>query len=590
MLGVSPERCATYISHMLVTDSTFVVVDTETTGGTPGHDRVIEIGAVKVRNGQVIDRFSQLINPERSIPWKITQLTGISTAMVFDQPLASEVLPSFVEFLGDGVFVAHNRTFDERFINAELNRLGLGPMHNRMLCTLRLARRVLRGLRSKGLSSLADHYQIKISNRHRALGDADATAIVLNRLIESLSFEHGIKSLEELIAFQGESYSSRGRDASRHVLRIRSEVLPRLPEASGVYFMYDRNGRIIYVGKAKNLRSRVRSYFSAIEAHPPRTRKLLRDVRDVSWKETGSELAALLEESRLIKSHQPRHNRALKRFGRRPFIKLESGSRFPRVSSSHFLIDDGAEYFGPVAGNRYAAFIVELINHRFGLRQCTDQTLSLGQPCLYADMGSCLAPCTGGAAVEAYEEEVRRVRRFLLGQDETVIEDLENEMREAAARLDFEEAGRYRDWVQVLRQTFATQRAVADSVLEHNAVLVQPGADPSSKQLFFVRFGRYVYNVSVSTTPDARQKQLLSNAIRTFFDANQLRPARYDKSEVDEIRILLNWMHANRNATQTVHWAVGEPTAAFTTRVLAQIEPSEQSQMAHSQTRTRIAV
>lgn len=562
---------------MQISDAIFVVTDTETTGGSPGRDRVIEIGAVKVKGGVVVDRFSQLINPGRSIPRKITQLTGISTAMTFDQPIAAQVLPAFLEFLGEGIFVAHNKTFDERFINAELKMLNRPPLPNQSLCTLRLARRILRGLGSKGLSSLAIHYGIRIENRHRALGDAEATAIVLGKLVESLEFEHGVSTVDELLAFQGESYGRRSAP-SQHVARIREEVLPVLPARPGVYFMHDRRGKIIYVGKAKSLRSRVRSYFSAIEAHPPRTRKLVREVRDVSWKETGSELEALLEESRLIKSHQPKHNRALKRFGRRPFVKLDVTSAYPKVSVTNYLVDDGAEYFGPVAGSRYATFVVDLIDDVFQLRKCNDQTLRLGQRCVYGEMGKCTVPCEGGAAVVEYNEEVKRVRAFLSGEDLSVLETLERSMKEAAAKLEFEQARQYRDWLQMLEHTLEQQRTVADSVLEHNAVLIQPAKDPESAQLFFVRFGRYVYNMTMARSTSVADRKRLEEALRTFFDPNQLRPVRYNKPEVDEIRILLTWMYAHRTSTETVYWSADKSTADFSAEIVSQLRPIAKQQ------------
>jgi DNA polymerase III subunit epsilon len=178
---------------MLIRDATFVVTDTETTGTNASDGRIIEIAAVKVRGGEVIDRFTQLINPGRAVPWRITQITGISTAMVFDQPSAREVMPAYCEFLGDGIMVAHNLGFDERFINSEFARCDLPMLRLGSICTLKLARRLLRGLRSKGLASLADFYGIKIVGRHRALGDAEATAHVMLRLFDILENEHGIR-------------------------------------------------------------------------------------------------------------------------------------------------------------------------------------------------------------------------------------------------------------------------------------------------------------------------------------------------------------------------------------------------------------
>jgi len=166
---------------MTIEDATFVVTDTETTGTKAASNRIIEIGAVKVEAGEITDRFQQLVNPERTIPSRITHLTGITTGMVFDQPTMESVMPQYLDFLEDGILVAHNLPFDLRFLNAECSRLGLDDLSNRTLCSLRLARRLLPGLRSKGLSRLAQFYGINVNGRHRALGDAEATGIILQR-------------------------------------------------------------------------------------------------------------------------------------------------------------------------------------------------------------------------------------------------------------------------------------------------------------------------------------------------------------------------------------------------------------------------
>jgi len=557
---------------MQICETTFVVTDTETTGGSAADDRLIEIGAVKVCDGRIVDRYTSLVNPGRSVPGRITRLTGISTAMVFDQRPAKAVLPEFRRFLGDAVFVAHNLAFDWRFINVELDRCDQESLDNRALCTLRLARRVLRGLRSKGLSSLSDHYGISIDRRHRALDDAEATAIILTRLISAIEFEHGVSDLSGLLSFQRLAYGSTLED-SEHVKRIRHEILPVVPRRPGVYFMRNRAGRVIYVGKAKNLRSRVRTYFTAVEAHPPRTRRLVRETRDVTWKETGSELGALLEESRLIKELQPRHNRALRRYSRRPFIKLDFQTAFPRVGIVQHVIDDGAEYFGPVHGTRNAARLADMINAVYRLRECDDATMARGRVCMYAEMGRCLAPCVH-PEVE-YSAEVERVRRFLMGRDDTIRDLLESRMREAADRLEFEEAREYRDWIEMLDRTIGRQREIAAPVMDHNAVVVESSVRPDSAQLFFVRFGRFVYNMQISRRPEASERARLREAISTFFNPTQLRPLKYHRQEADEITILLNWIHARRDSVTIVRWYEQTQDDAFTTEVCAALTSAD---------------
>lgn len=554
--------------RMKIDDAVFVVTDTETTGTSAARNRLLEIAAVKVRGGEVIDTFSRLINPGCAVPRRITELTGISTAMVFDQPPASEVLPEYLAFLGDGVMVAHNLPFDLGFLEAELGRMGRSWPGNPGLCTLRLARRLLRGLRSKSLSSVAAFYGFQIKNRHRALGDAELTARILLRLLSSLAFSPGLDTLEEVLAFQYSSYASTST-TPKHLKRIREEVLPSLPDRPGVYFMKDRKGEVIYIGKALRLRTRVRSYFSAIEAHPPRTRNLVEAVRDIAWEETGSELGALLLESRLIKTHKPRFNRAERRYRNRPFIRLDVTHPFPRIEACTVLKDDGAEYFGPLPGRRLAELVVELINRRFGLRECDDDTFRRGRRCMYAEMGRCSAPCVEPAAVEPYAREVARVRDFLMGRDRSVLDWLTAEMNRAAGALDFEQARTFRDWIEALTPMLDKQEAIAAPVLDHHAVLVLPGVDPGAWQLMVVRHGRLVDTLTVTPPLEAAAVDALTQALTSHFSTAGERPERYARQEVDEVRILAHWLYVHRHDAHRIPWDLNREPAANVKTVLA---------------------
>lgn len=553
---------------MLIHETPFVIVDTETTGTNAKSDRVIEIAAVKVLGGQVVDTFSQLINPERSVPRRITQLTGISTAMVFDQPTAAQVMQRFLKFLSDGVFVAHNLTFDQRFVNAELARIGKSPLNNESLCTLRLARRLLPGLRSKGLSSLVDHYKLVVDGRHRALGDAGATAEIFIKFISQVAFEHEIETLDELLHFQHRKYNDL-RKGPKHLQRIRKDVLPQLPDLPGVYFMHDRHDAIIYIGKAKSLRSRVRSYFTGIEGHPERTRKLVHTVRNVTWTETGSELAALLLESRLIKEHKPRFNRALRRYRNRPFIRLDVTHAIPRITLSSYLLDDGAEYFGPTSGRRQAELVVDIINQFYLLRECDDDTFRMGRRCLYGGIGRCPAPCVNEEAARTYDAEVQRVRDFLTGQDRSVLDEIEARMKAAAAEMDFEQAAEYRDWLRRLGRMSSKQEAIAAPVLEHNAVLVLPGTLPETRQGYLVRFGRHVDTVTLSQPPTPEEETHLRERLTVHFDPDQPRPERYFKKEVEEVRLLAHWLYVHRDSALSVQWDAEQSHEAFLEAILS---------------------
>ena len=567
----------------------FVIVDTETTGSRAGDDRLIEIGAARLVGGEIVETFQQLIDPGRHVPHRITRLTGISTGMVYGQPSAAQVLPRFVDFLGDAILVAHNLPFDARFLDVALAEAGLAPLQNPSLDTLRLARRLLSALPSKGLSKLTQHFGITVNGRHRALGDAVATAELLTILLERLRIEFDVTTVEGLLDFQRRRYKDTRREPT-HLKKIRDQTLPGLPDRPGVYFMRDGRGTVIYIGKAKSLRNRVRSYFTGVENHVPKTRKLVRDVRDVTWTETGTELAALLEESKLIKRTLPVYNRALRRYRDYPFLRLDTTHRTPTISWTPRIANDGAEYYGPLGRRGQAEELVELIGRLFGLRECADTVYDLGRPCLYHDMGRCGAPCLGGDGAEQYELEVDRVRRFLTGQDAEAVEMVEEAMRQAAATREYEAAGWYRDQLRRLQRTMGRQRRIASAVHEHHAVLVEPlapGYDglAGGAQLFLIRHGRLAARVDLPADPGPDEVADLAAALAETFDPGLAPPESHLRPDVDEMRMLANWMRLHPDGARQVRWCSDLDPDAFLDAVLAaarEAVPSEAPEMEES--------
>ena len=535
---------------MHVSDATFVVTDTETTGLKAKEHRVIEIGAVKVQDGEVVDRFQQLVNPQRSIPGRITKLTGITTGMVFDAPTMDDVMPDYLDFLDDGILTAHNLSFDKGFIDAECTRIGAEERPNETLCTVRLARRLLPGLDSKGLSRLVQFYDIDVEGRHRALGDAEATGIVLRRLLSQLAFEHEIETVEDLLSFQHRSYQT-VRETPSHLKAIREDELPNVPDEPGVYALKNSSGTALYVGKAKDLSDRLRTHFTAVESKSARKRTMLQKVRSVDWETTATELEAILRESRLIKTKKPRYNRAQRRYYSRPFIRLDTTHEYPTISWTRTLTDDGAEYYGPVRNTDRAEMVVDVAGRFYRLRECDDERLHLGQRCLYADMDRCTAPCETDDA-EAYAEEVQRVRRFLTGRDPSVIDRLRERMRQASDNRDFEKAAEFRDIVESLETILDKQRLMAAPVRRQNAALVHREEGRDTADVLFVRFGRFEESVSCRVPPRAEKKKVLLKDCQVHFDPDREPPSSFSKRDTDELRLLSHWTHAHRDELTVV--------------------------------------
>ncbi len=276
----------------------YAVVDVETTGGAARYERIIEIAVVLHDGERVVDTFDTLIYPERSIPWHITQITGISDEMVANAPRFFEVAKQIVEMTRDAVFVAHNASFDYGFLREEFARLGYTYTCRQRLCTVRLTRKVFPGLASYSLDNLRKHFGIASERAHRALDDALAAA----RLLElALSTQGGTAQAQALLRNEIQ--------ASRLPEGVSLERLQDVPEACGVYYLHDAYGRVVYVGKSINMCKRLMEHFADTS---PKGEKLRATVADFSFEMTGSELVALLLESAEIKRLQPSINRALR--------------------------------------------------------------------------------------------------------------------------------------------------------------------------------------------------------------------------------------------------------------------------------------
>ena len=376
-------------------DITFCVVDLETTGGSAEAGSMItEIGAVKVRGGEVLGEFQTLVNPHTDIPAFIAVLTGISNAMVVDAPPIESALPAFLEFAAGCVLVAHNAPFDVGFLKHFNEKQGRAWPAFEVLDTARLARRVITRDDAPNckLSSLAQVFHASTTPNHRALSDARATVDVLHGLMERLG-GLGVHTLEELQTFSAKVSAAQRR--KRHL----AEALPHAP---GVYLFRDERSRVLYVGTSRDLRTRVRSYFTASE-----TRTRMGEMVGLAASVTGIECASALEanvrELRLIAEHKPRYNRRSRFPERMHFVKL-TREPWPRLSLVKRVLDDDADYLGPFSSKKVAEKALQALHDTFPVRQCAERLAKHAQrtPCVLAEMGRCLSPCDGSADEAAY--------------------------------------------------------------------------------------------------------------------------------------------------------------------------------------------
>jgi DNA polymerase-3 subunit epsilon len=463
---------------------TFVVVDLETTGGSPDSCEITEIGAVKVRGGEVLGEFQTLVRPAAPIPPVIAVLTGITDGLVAGAPTVGQVLPSFLEFAHGAVLVAHNAPFDLGFLRAACERTGRrwpAPDH---VDTARLARRVLTRDEAPDcrLATLARVLRAGTEPCHRALADARATVDVLHALLERVG-PLGVQSLEELQLFS--AWVSPAQRRKRH-------LADGLPHAPGVYLFRDGQDRVLYVGTSRDVRRRVRSYFTASE---PRSRmaEMVALAERVDAVPCAHPLEAEVRELRLIAEHRPRFNRRSRHPERAVHLKLTI-EPFPRLAVVRRVRADGTTYLGPFGSVRSAELARAALLEAFRLRQCTSR-LSVRQPtgtaCLLVELGRCGAPCDGRESAERYSGHVRAVREAIAADPRPVVSALLQRIEMLAERRRYEEAAVLRDrMTSFVRAAARTQRLTALARCRQ-LVAASPG-DAGGFELAVVRYGRLV--------------------------------------------------------------------------------------------------
>lgn len=297
----------------------YAIVDIETTGGFAGNHAITEI-AIIIHDGQsIMEEYQTLINPGRMIPPKIQYLTGISNEMVEDAPYFAELAEELYQKLNDCVFVAHNVNFDFSFLYHQFQHCGFN-FNPEKLCTVRLSRKIFPGLHSYSLGNLCQSLQIPLFDRHRAYGDALATAKLFTKLVEN--------DLDNLIGF----YAKKKSTVNRLPLHVDYHTFENLPETIGIYRFYDKHGQIIYVGKAINIKKRVHQHFSGNNLGK-RRQDFIQEIYSVDCFETGTEIMALLYECKFIKQHWPKFNRALKHFEPKfDLIHYQDQNHFSRLA------------------------------------------------------------------------------------------------------------------------------------------------------------------------------------------------------------------------------------------------------------------
>jgi DNA polymerase-3 subunit epsilon len=524
---------------------TFCVLDFETTGAAPPHCAITEFGAVKLRGGECLGTFQTLVNPGVGIPPEITILTGITEAMVLPAPWVEQVLPSFLEFLGSAVIVGHNVRFDMRFLQAALVASGRPPVPNRWVDTCALARRLVRDeVPNCQLGTLADRLRLAHRPTHRALADALATGDLLHALLERAG-NLGVLGLDDLFELP---------TVRAHPQMGKLRMTTNLPRRPGVYLFRGIGGRVLYVGKATNLRARVRSYFGGDDRR--KISQLLRETHAIDHIVCPGTLEAAVLEVRLIHRHQPPFNHRSKLWSRYAYLKLTLNEPYPRLSVVRSpRVGDGCLYLGPLSSSGAARLVADAIESAVPIRRCTARVPAtpVSGPCAPAQLGVAACPCAGTVSKAEYQGIVDRLVRGLTGDPSILLEPLRLKMAALAAADRYEEAADMRDRAAALARALTRGRQL-DALRRAGRMEIEvlPEAGGSAARRVVLTGGRLA--------GEPGQLDLLEDAAAAE-DPGPDGPL--PRHLLDELTCVASWLEAEARSVRVVHcegaWSVPVP-------------------------------
>ena len=329
-----------------------------------------------------------------------------------------------------------------------------------------------------------------------------------------------------------------------------AEKLAALPDNPGVYLMKNQEGKIIYVGKAVNLKNRVRSYFRTLPAEALKTKALVRNIADFEYIITDSEVEALVLECNLIKKYRPKYNISLKDDKTYPYLKI-TNEDYPRVLVTRHYVKDGGKYFGPYPSVTVLRETLELLHSIFPFRSCKQKTFTNDRPCLNYQIKRCYAPCAGKISKEEYGELIAKINDFFAGNHDDLLKSLNEQMNKAAEDLNFEQAARFRDQIRGIEKAIAEQKAVLASGDDKDVLGMCFDGGEVVLQVFFVRGGKIVgrENYWLKETEDGGEAQVLAAFIKQFYLDNQFIPpvVLVQALPADE-EILKKWLSEKRGS------------------------------------------
>ena len=479
----------------------FLVIDVETTGYSPTLHSLIDVACVSLLRENIVGRFSSLINPHLPIPPIIRHLTHITNEMVATAPEEYEVLLQLRDILlfPNAVFVAHNVAFDYPFVKGAYEKEGIDFPQIDKLCTLKLARRLLKKELKKNVGDLSTYFGYKVKDRHRALGDANATAFILNKLLHIAEEEHGITTREELLELQNTQIKNYVVAPSA---RIRlAPFIENIPTGPGIFRFKNKDEQVHFIGTATNLCEQLKTNFLTSKLTSRKLQSMIRKSYSLEFSETNSVLEAELLAARETSELSPYYNgRKDKLPQKEHFIKLNTSYDFPNLEIANGINDIGVgEYFGPYVSEDVCEKIYDAAEKYFPVRKCQNAKLKIdpnGFPCIYHSFKQCPAPCCGFISQEEYGRGIADLRNYLSGSPDGIISKLEEKMHRYADNLEFEKAQAVKIQIEILRtvpqHTNDVERDTLADTSEDNFLLVLP-VDERGKIVQILLFAHSVY-------------------------------------------------------------------------------------------------
>lgn len=524
-----------------ISDATFSVIDFETTGTSPPKSRAIEIGLVRIEKGKITDSFQSLINPNQEISPFITALTGIRNEDLFDAPSFESISQNVKEFIDGSILVGHNLPFDFAFLKTEFEYADLQLPKLEQICTLKISRKIFPELKSKSLGSMVNHFRIQHKNVHRALGDAIVTAKLFLKLLEKLKDDFNYENVSDLVDFQTSPPVSK---SFRLVKKKLIGDLASLPDSPGVYFFRDSKDKIIYIGKAKSLKKRVKNYFSSSASR--KAKKIARKANRLGFHETKSELTALITEAELIKIHNPQFNTMLKRYSQNYFLRIKLNHSFPDIHVATEFEFDGNDFFGPYTNRFTAKSLKEIVDKTYTLRECTDKILQKKKKCYLVDIKRCTAPCIYENVAEEYKNELENVYEFLSGKNQNAVNRLLKKMKDLSERQKYEEAAEVRDTINLILNQLTRSSILAEPINKVNALFeIRDSMD--TDYILFIDGRVYLKDYYV------KEQDYFEMALDDYFENTLQLLSGMEDRDLEKIKISLSWMVNNRNKVK-VHY------------------------------------